>query len=179
MTQSVEYVIYGVASEKNLADWLAIIIPPLIALIAVAFTAVQMNLQKRHNRLMVTPNLDGMIIENLQNPSYSYVITNTGVGPAILKASTILVDGIEITTDEPFPTAIKIILPNVPESDYGHESLSPGSYIPAGKSVRVIFIQVQTVDILKNVRPEISNRAQLLLEYESIYGDKFHFDSSV
>jgi hypothetical protein len=179
MSHTIEYVIYGIQSEKDWTDWVNIIISPVLAIIALSFTWRQNTLSKRHNRLMVTPHLDGMtlMINSETHHTYQYFIINNGVGPAILNSSCLTIDDVEIGPEDPIPTAVRKICPNIADVAFEHESAPVGAYIPAGTTVELVKIHCATKAAADEVKEKMENRARLTLTYKSIYDELHHFDS--
>lgn len=179
MSTAVEYVIYGVQAEKDLTDWLGLALTSIPAFIALWFTWSQNNATRTHNKLSVTPHLDSMTHTTMLDDAftYKYSITNNGVGPAILKEATFTVDGVEIDTDETIPDVVRALLPGIKDDQFSHQSVAIGSFISAGTTIDIVTIPCGSKNVLEEVKMKAKNRANILLHYESIYGEKKTFNS--
>ncbi|WP_139831431.1 MULTISPECIES: hypothetical protein [unclassified Pseudomonas] len=175
MEQYIEYIIYGVSPEKDWTDYAATV----IALAAVCFTIYQVMQQRRHNRLMVTPNLDGVTHEDVQQNSYVYTITNNGVGPAILKSVELYFDDVLMAPEKLISDMVVEIFPSLPRGNFGHHVVAVGSFIPVGAVIKIVTISCMGDLTPDEVKKTLSKRTRLVLQYESIYKDVFYFDSSV
>lgn len=185
MSQTVEYVIYGVSEAKDWKDWVPAIasavsgtISVFVAIWALLFTKRQSDIQEKHNKLSVTPHLDGMSHKNDEEKSFQYQITNNGVGPAIVREASFFVDGKRMESDDPVVEAIRCLLPNIKESNFGHESIGLNSFIAAGSSTTIMTLHGRGMEHTANDLYQIVNkRAYITGRYESVYGESFVFDS--
>ncbi|WP_346829447.1 hypothetical protein ABDX87_20050 [Pseudomonas abietaniphila] len=179
MSQTIEYVIYGVQAEKDWKDWVTLALTAMPAFIALWFTWSQNNATKKHNRLSVTPHLDSMTHTTLLENSYiyKYSITNNGVGPAILVEAKITIDGVEIDTDETLPDAVRKLLAGIRDDQFSHQSVAIGSFISPGTTIEIVSITCASKEILEQVKNKARLRAHIFLRYKSIYGEEKTFDS--
>jgi hypothetical protein len=177
VSQSVDYIIYGVQAQKDWTDWLAVAMSAIPAFIALWFTFRQNNLTKKHNKLMVKPHLDDLVHEDVHTFQYEYSITNNGIGPAIIVGIQIFVDGSLIGSEKTLPEIIKMLLPEIKDEQFGHHSISVGSYLTPEKHISVVIINCASKEVLLGVKEVIGSRAKLIITYESIYGDRQVFQS--
>ncbi|MCY1304530.1 hypothetical protein D9M70_542880 [compost metagenome] len=71
--------------------------------------------------------------------------------------------------------ALSILLTGT-EANYGHEMFVEGALIPPGKQFEIIHI-VHADNDIGPIAQMIEERAQLMIEYDSILGDHYSFDS--
>jgi hypothetical protein len=177
MSQSIDYIIYGVQAQKDWSDWLVPILSAVPAFIALWFTFRQNSLSKKHNKLMVKPHLDDLTHEDIHSFQYKYSIVNNGIGPAIIVDIKVTVDGALIDSKKDLPDIVKILFPNMTDEQFGHHSIAVGSYLSPGKNISMLTINCASKAILMEVKYGIRNRARLVIVYESVYGDKQIFQS--
>lgn len=183
MTQTVEYIIYGIPqSQKFLeayTDVLTLItasMSVLIACVALIATHRQNKKNDLHNRLMVTPNLSDATHVDIEGCTYEYKIHNKGIGPAIIIDAEIYVDGEAIETKDPLVDAIEMILKGTSLS-YGHQSIALGAYILPNEVIDILSVATDETNTPMTVHAEVQRRARLTIKYKSIYGDTYAFDS--
>lgn len=151
-----------------------------IALCALGLTIWQACIQRRHNKLSVTPYLTTWSQNNFGYHRYQVQIMNNGVGPALIKKFQIYVDAQQVQGLhlELIRKSIKLLFPNYPynlENSY----LSDG-YMMSPKEVRDLVV-IQFLGPNLPAPEEIehaSKRIRILIEYESIYKEVFVYDSS-
>lgn len=177
MSQSIDYVIYGIQAQKDWSDWLVPIISAVPAFIALWFTFKQNGLSKKHNRLMVKPHLDDLVHEDIHKFQYRYSILNNGIGPAVIVDIKISIDGVLIDSEIDLPGILKIVFPDMVDEQFGHESIAVGSYLSPGKKISMLTINCASKEILLEVKEELYSRARLVVVYQSVYGDKQVFQS--
>lgn len=149
-----------------------------IAGLALAFTAWQMYIQRKHNQKMSQPHLSGWNHQGHDPESYIFSLENVGLGPAIIKKISLRVEGKEITGEgsDLIQNAIPKIFHGIDYGDPGWEMFSTGEMIPSGKKYHIL-----TVHPLNSTSETITSlmrkNARLVIHYESILGEKFLFDS--
>jgi hypothetical protein len=149
-----------------------------IAFAAMAFTGWQAWISRKHNKLSVTPHLTIWESE-LNNGSYSYELRNNGIGPAIITSLQFFVDGELVSGKklEPHRKIVQLLLPNI-HCNFTGSYFPPGYMMPAGNSINLISISILGIHGLTKSELEASaERVCVVINYESIYGDKFDFDS--
>lgn len=183
MTQSIEYIIYGIPpTEKfleNYTDALTLVtaaMSVLIACIALIATYRQSRKIDIHNRLMVTPSLNDDTHVDIENNTYEYKISNKGIGPAIITSATIYIDGKEFLTEDALVDAIEMILVDT-NLEYEHQSIALGAYISPNETIEVMTVKTDKINTPMVVRVKTRQRAPIVLNYKSIYGDTYTFDS--
>ena len=151
----------------------------IIAICALALTIWQAYITRQHNKLSVAPYLTTWSTADGDNGDYLIEIVNNGVGPALIKTFQVFVDGAEIKgdTSELVEKATKILFSNY-EYQSANSFLSNG-YMMAEKNKH----EVLSIKFIGQKKPSYQEyrqtieRARLLIEYESIYKDKFIYDS--
>jgi hypothetical protein len=131
----------------------------------------QTNLIRKQQYMSVYPYLSvGNYGSNTEN--YKYILSNNGIGPAIIKSVTVKLKG---------GNEYKDILPYVKESvlktdtlGYSHSNISIGNLIPANGEIVIIQTSDNKIKTSKRLN-EILNKQELLIsiEYESIYGERW------
>ncbi|HEF4758623.1 TPA: hypothetical protein SAN82_001027 [Pseudomonas putida] len=177
MSQSVDYIIYGVQAQKDWTDWLAVAMSAIPAFVALWFTFRQNSLTKKHNKLMVKPHLDDLVREDVHSLQYEYSITNNGIGPAIVVDIKIFVDGLLVDSEKTLPEIIMMLFPEIKDDQFGHHSIAVGSYLTPEKDISIVIINCASKEILLRVKETVGSRAKLIITYESIYGDRQVFQS--
>lgn len=149
----------------------------VIAALALGFTGWQMWLQREHNRKMSMPHLSGWNHHDHDPELYTYTLENVGLGPAIIKAIRLEVDGNVIEGEGPdlIENATRILFDGMP-SQQGWEMFTVGEVTPVGKKYEILCI-MPSHHTAEDARELLKSRARLLINYESILGDKFVFDS--
>lgn len=152
----------------------------VIALCALAFTIWQVSVQRKHNKLSVTPYLTTWSHSNYDYHRYNLQIINNGVGPALIKKFQIYIDDRQVQGLhlELIKKAIKILFPNY-LYNLSNCYLSNG-YMMAPKEARDL-VDIQFLGPNFPSPEEIdhaSKRVKIFIEYESIYQEQFEYDSS-
>jgi hypothetical protein len=174
-----EYLIYILPSESSAADPWTIgtaIASAVIAFTAVIFSWMQSRKTDRHNRLMVTPHISSLALVNNEENSMVLYLENNGIGPAIIKDFSIHVDGSLVSGDDEVELSLAMLLMDLPITNWGHESLSRNSFLPAGKKIELATVVSEDLtpdEIIQLLDP----RYRLQITYHSIYGDQHTFDS--
>lgn len=155
----------------------------VISICALALTVYSLYATRRHNRLSVVPHLHGYENESTDDKglTYSYDISNNGIGPARIKKFILL------RHDKAFPKG---------EGNYVRSSISEhlgnqvnyeikfsfnfgyDASLRAGETRRIVemfFPGVKTGEEDKFWR--LLKGMALRIEYESFYGQKFVFDT--
>ena len=184
MDPIVDAVVYVITPEGGtLSEWAGIlyaaaaIFSVLIACLALWYSRQQVKMHERHNRLMATPNLSGWKHTDSEQGTFLYTLENTGIGPAIIKEITLEVDGklVEGEGSDLIEAAIDIIVPY--EQTRKIEMFVKGEFISAGRRVEIYQASSPYLSE-EEIEERLTKRAKLLIQYESIFGDAFTFDSS-
>lgn len=161
-------------------NWLSANASNVIALSALAATFWQAYISRKHNKLSVKPYLTTWTTTS----SDGYVIVkiiNNGVGPAHIKSFSIFVDGQKMIGEnlEPHIKCLNIIFSDYEFSWYG-SYLGIDYMMPSNEQKDLIAIKFTGQKM--PTRFEVDHRAkrvQIVIDYESIYEQKFKYDSEV
>ncbi|TNE81241.1 MAG: hypothetical protein EP334_02535 [Gammaproteobacteria bacterium] len=152
----------------------------VIALCALIYSIGQGKQLQKHNRLSFRPHLTTWTHNEHRQGRYAVDLLNNGLGPALIKTFTIKVDGKKISGNgtEPIDKALKIIFPN--DKYDAHYSYMGENYSMGAKDkCRVVIVQFFGEQLPSSDYVEHNlNRAELEVEYESFYGDKFFFSTA-
>lgn len=192
----IDYIFYGFPTETDWKSWLPPILSAAAAIGSAIAAAVSVHLSRRaidfsakqtqlleiHNKLSVRPYLDSLTLISSTNNSFTYQITNDGIGPAIVKDVEFFHEDVKITSPEPLTTTIELILSTGPNKthlhyEYGHHTISIGSYISPREAIDIITIPSVRMETCRGLVNRISKNFHILISYESIYGEPFVFDS--
>lgn len=159
-------------------SWLSTNATNVIALSALAATFWQASISRKHNKLSVKPYLTTW---NTTTPDgYAVVkIINNGVGPAHIKSFSIYVDGQKMTGEalEPHGKCLNIIFADYPFSWYG-AYLGVDYMMSSNEQKDLIAIKFTGEKLPSDLEIEHrSKRARIVIDYESIYEEKFIYDS--
>lgn len=166
---------------ENCISWEAIagIASAVIALCALALTLRQAIVARRHNKLSVTPHLTTWSHSDEGNNRYQIDLLNNGIGPARIKSFSIQVDGQVINGEgtEPIEKALKILFPRY--SYHSYQAYVANGYMMSEKENRpLVIIQFFGSQVPKSEEVDhATRRARLIIDYESIYGDKHRLDT--
>ncbi|MCW8890813.1 MAG: hypothetical protein OQL20_09170 [Sedimenticola sp.] len=151
----------------------------VIALCALLLTASQASKMREHNRISVRPHLTTWNSKDFEKGSYGVYLLNNGIGPALIKKFEIRVDNKVVSGEgtEPIEKALKIVLPNQPYK-------SQNAYLAAGFALgakeNICISLVQFLDGFSMGKEEVEHaakRTDLIIEYESFYGEKYALDT--
>ena len=158
----------------------------VIASCALLLTFYSLWATRRHNRLSVTPHLNGHTNKLTTDGGliYSYEVTNSGIGPAKIKKFVLLRHGKEFPkpTDKftEYTTAlIRDHLGNQLPYKINHAfTFGNNTCLKQGdtKKIAEIFFPGVNQSNQNDVFAKIDG-VELVIEYESFYGQKFIFDS--
>lgn len=153
----------------------------LIALCALGFTAWQVQVSRRHNKLSMKPHLTTWYHSDsgVGTVRFQYDLLNNGTGPALVRSFLVFVDGQQMTGEgvEPLKKALKVLFPNYTYKTAA--SFLGDKYMMAAKE-RVQLLNVEFVGPTFPNDAEVDhalNRARLIIKYESIYGDSQTLDT--
>lgn len=159
------------------------------AAVFVAFCALVLTIKshaatREHNRVSVrprlattvltsrTPHLDGSVTLTLRA-----LLTNVGLGPAVVKRSDVLLDGKEELAEEfaDVQLLLERVFPGILLGPtYSFHKLRREHAIEVGKEVEIVAFEVlnPSADFDKEIQ-----RLGLRVCFESLYGDRFTYDS--
>lgn len=153
----------------------------IIALCALFYTAFQAHATRKHNKLSVKPHIT-TFSHNYMSPGQVELtseLMNNGLGPAVIKSYKIFQDEIELEIQNSAQVGEKLkeILSGK-TFDHTATIINHGYQVPAGEQ-RVIFSvtfpinESQTIEDFQEKLEGLS----ITIEYESIYGQRFKYDS--
>ncbi len=186
MESVVDYVVYvipeaasSLSEISNVLAAIASLASVLIACLALRFSNKQIKMHEQHNRLMATPHLSGWNHINSDSGTYTFTLENNGLGPAIVREISLLVDGKPLEGDGPelIEAAVEKMFAHE-TTNSGIEMFTTGEFIAVGKKFDILTIQVANKKA-EDLRMYIAAKAQLLISYDSILGDSYFFDSEV
>ena len=160
-----------------------------VSLIVGAFAVWQVFVTRRHNRLSMRPVLDMHIDATFQPtgtgytpvPGYgeaSFLIRNTGVGPAMIDAYDVTVDGDHVPTNRAEPQQAKLrelLNRNMSIRVFtfsGQYSIRPNADVALLRLGTQCTSETEWGGVI-----EILKRCQIEIEYHSLYGERFKFRS--
>ena len=184
MDSVLDYVIYIIPQEggwlsdaAGLLAALAATFSTLVAIIALRNTRMQMELQQKHNNLMVTPHLSTKSLASVADKIFSFAITNNGLGPAVISKITVYAFGEihEGDAGKPVRDNIYRLLGNE-AAQVLSGSYTIGEFVPPGDK-QIIYEVTGINKDPKLARADFFKDIRLVIEYESIYGAKYKYDS--
>lgn len=152
----------------------------LVALSALLLAVSQGMLQRRHNKLSVAPHLTFDLITSNTTPQIRLILSNHGIGPAIVRRFSVYFDGVLIERQPGFWLHIGSNL----RIDFvwgGGKIFSEGDSLTAGQSCELFEFHTVKADKDESFINELAhseiNRIVVKIEYESFYGEKFETTS--
>lgn len=146
-----------------------------IAFLALGFTAWQAMIQRKHNKLSVTPHLINHTARSKHNDqvTLSVALQNNGLGPACITKFQVYLDGEPCEQEIAFKSALGELY-----SNSHFVSLGDTYVMPQNESVVLLEVVFKTnsSNQIEIIEERITNRLGLLIHYESIYGDSFVLD---
>lgn len=152
----------------------------VIALCALGLTLWQGWITRQHNRLSVRPHLTTWSQSDKGNHIYAVHLLNNGIGPALIKSFQILVDGQVMIGEgvEPIEKALKILFPQYQYAS-NQSYLSNGYMMPAKEARDLVVVRFLGDKVPKPEEVEHAwKRGKLVIKYESVYEEKWTFDTS-
>ena len=146
------------------------------AIIALAslYVAIQQNgLARKHNKLSVRPFL-AIYRKQFKGKPIEYSIENRGIGPAIVKAFQVLVDGKEVAASDGNCIYAAMDALEIDRNIVGGHLFGPNEVLKAGQEVIVLRFPVSGDD--EAVHKELLGklpRMKFKIEYESMYEEKY------
>ena len=156
------------------ADTIIAICSVVIAVAVVAVTIWQSWVMRKHNRLSVKPHLNFEIkCLDAGQPRFSIILRNIGLGPAIIKNFSLLVDNKQVCNpnNKERINIFKNLQINVPYHTF--RNIENGSGIGPNDVKTIISLNTEessTTLVLKMERIDIH------IEYESIYKESFRIE---
>jgi hypothetical protein len=150
---------------------------------ALALTLYGMAATRKHNRLSVKPSVVSRNHTNWADEGmvYSYDLCNFGIGPAVIRKFTLILDGKPFCPDTGSPVAglIKTVFSGEFNFVVRNNSFPNAGYIlPANQTYQVVEIFFSKLTAGQESKfDQLKARMNLCVEYESLYGDWFVFDT--
>lgn len=154
-----------------------------IALCALLLTVYQFIATRKHNRLMVTPHLCLSTNTSQSDSEYEFeaLIKNNGIGPAIIKAFKLYINDKELSVPEIDDLRFKI-------QDLLQRTINGFSfivfnidYVVSEKDEELFLYFSIPIKLNTNVNEfkDQLNKIDLYIEYQSMYGQTYTFDSRI
>ena len=156
----------------------------IIALCAVGLTLYQAKASRKHNELSVKPHLSLSNNISGQDSSISSEITNNGLGPAEIISYRFMLDNEDLDPSHintPYTLAQSLFNSNLSTCSISCGGFEPGLLFPANKS-KLIFKADLTISMATTLVDEwerIRGRLSIVIEYQSLYGEKFELQDVV
>lgn len=166
-------------------DWQIItgVATSVIALCALIYSIYQGKQSREHHRLSVRPKLTTWAhSQEHAKGMYAIDLINNGLGPALIKKFSIMLDGVKVPGNgiEQIDRAMNILFPGdkyLYELEYKHMG---EDYAMGAKEVcQIVKIEFKGEEFPAKVH--VKNklaRADLEIEYESFYGEKFTLNTA-
>lgn len=159
-------------------DWSAVggIASAIIAALAFFLTIWQTRITRHHNKLSVRPALAGW--ENLEDEalSYTFSLSNNGIGPAFIKSFLIFVDGNQVEgVGSTLVQQVSQLLFQGMSPRLGPWSvLAPGYCMRADQKVAIVSVtfRPEHSSVFHEVLQSARQRVRIIVKYESMYGER-------
>uniref|UniRef100_UPI001CAA833B hypothetical protein n=1 Tax=Teredinibacter waterburyi TaxID=1500538 RepID=UPI001CAA833B len=150
-----------------------------VAVLALGFTIWQVILTRIHNRISYRPILVLATEHSFEKKSFTVVLANNGLGPALIKSFRIRVGDRVIEGDHSNVVfnLVKELFSNV-KYTISCGGISDKYCMPPSEIFNILSISFpEDVPMTSEEILEWLNTADLHISYESIYGEKFELDS--
>lgn len=158
----------------------------LISICALFLTISQAMATHKHNRLTVRPHL-ATFTENKADPERKGIriikvqLSNSGLGPAIIKTFEPLLDGVPVKADDSddlFPVVKQTIPASMIDDECCISVLRPEHVMAKDEVVTLARLAiVPTIHDDPEALKKALDRFQIRVSYESAYGESFVYDS--
>lgn len=140
-----------------------------IAVGSLAVSVTEARAARRHNRYTVRPLLQFMRTRGFDRPS-GILLTNYGLGPAIVTRTLVELDG-EVLGRWDYTTAeaLRADLPVRPRAS----TFDIGRAIPVNEIAEVLVLPEYDYDRHNWFWDLVAHRLHFVVEYESLYGERF------
>lgn len=143
----------------------------IIASCALVFTVWQFSVQRKHNRVSVTPHLFSFTDRerNVDSATLTVSLINNGLGPAFIHKFEVYLDGKESDPD----TAVKAVF-GEPDGHFKYTVLGDDFALAPGQKVVLITVPfpIETGLDIKDMERELE-RLEITIVYKSAYGIKY------
>ncbi|MDU9395403.1 hypothetical protein [Pseudomonas sp. zfem003] len=151
----------------------------LVAAQVLSLTSMQVSSQRKYNRLMVRPHLDGTSCIDDENKKFSYEIANNGIGPAIIMHAEIYYKGELVTSEDPVESAMQLI--EVEHNEYiegwGHHKVALGTHLKPGDTISLIEVDFKEINLSTPFNEFLTENVILKIWFKSIYDEYFFYSS--
>lgn len=151
----------------------------VIAFCALGLSFWQGKAMRDFNKISMQPHLTTWSSKRYDEGIITVQVLNNGVGPALIKKFELRVDDQVVTGSQTEPTekALRILLPNQPYTTY-NAYMGKGFALGAKENCCVISIKLlEGFDMSAEQIEHAFTRADLVIDYESFYGEKYNFDT--
>ncbi|MUK27099.1 hypothetical protein [Aliivibrio fischeri] len=153
----------------------------VIAVSALGATIYQAYLNRKHNRIAVTPHLHYWSKNDELNNTYSLEVINNGIGPARITKFELMLNGTIVEEK-----GMSKVSNTISKVFSGYELQMSSAYldhdncISPNQSIRIFnIIFHESSSISERKFKELLNQMRLVITYESFYNDSFKLDSDV
>ncbi len=158
----------------NAGDYIACC-AALIAIAALYVAIEQARLTRKHNRLSVRPYL-AMYRKEFKNHPIEYVLENRGLGPAIVKKFSVLVDDHKVDAANTNVVLRALELLSLSGDGIGGHLLVETDSLGANQSITILqFAKSKDNPELYRALMDKMPRLKFRIEYQSMYGDDFAY----
>ena len=168
----------GLAGEEERgidAQLITAIFTVVIALVALIVAVWQAHAMRIHNRLSVKPHLVFDRISDTGSLEAKIVLSNNGVGPAIIKDFSVQFDGSIVQLSGPGIWEGIMAGLGIEYTRYRSQEIEAGSAMKIGDKINILGVVLtggQSTDFVH----EALCRINVFIKYESIYGEDFEIE---
>lgn len=158
----------------NFVNWSLV-----VAMIAVGISSWQMWVQRKHNRVSVTPHLSEHTRTSVNNGviSLQFNIANNGIGPAFINSFLVLHNGKKVDKDTDVPKLVAE-RSGMNVVDRSTHWLAKGASLAVNERLTLFSLDVgQGREYLKQELETAFNEYDLVIEYSNAYKERFVFDT--
>ncbi len=142
----------------------------LVSLCTLIVFIYQTNLIRKEQYLSVFPYLS-LGHSGINTDTYSYVLKNDGIGPALITHISIQVG--DSTFQEDLPSYLGRTKIKADSIDFYYSNISPGRLVPEKEEIEIISSRGGYKVSNKIYDKIVRDSVILIIEYESIYGEKW------
>jgi hypothetical protein len=146
------------------------LVAAVISLCALFLTCYQAYATRKHNRLSLSARLTTLVEVNRDTASFYSNIENTGVGPAVIKAYGVSIDGVKSLNKH--INWVKALDSMGLPGDVKGMNLSPGEFIQPGKVYPLLSFESADPEFDCQTLLAAMRKIEIQIKYESVYGDK-------
>ncbi len=158
-----------------LLGWLGRHVAEVIALCALAFTAYQAYVQRRHNVISVRPHITTFVNRNRnQNAGYlEFRIINNGLGPAFINSFQVYLSGTPCDPNKAVSSLLQGRRVNTSITTLGDDYAMPSG---EARTLLAVAFPCTSQEELDKMAERL-DALDLELHYSSAYGEIFSYDS--